>query len=378
MDAIGRPLRSVLTKEELNNWRPSQEVEDDDERPPLPKPITYGELLEENPRLHQEVIHGLARRCETVNLIAPSKSGKSWWSYPLALCVVLGREFLGSFVCEQGPVLLIDNELHKATISNRIKTVADAMGIRVDEFKDDLHIISLRGESLDLYDIERMLEQIEPGTYLLVVLDAWYRSLPPDISENDNCQVMQLYNLIDRITSRLKCCFVCIHHSSKGSQAEKTVTDVGSGAGAMSRTADGHVILRQHEEKDAVVLECALRSFPPVPPLPLRFSFPLWSPADDLDPEKLKGRLNPKEQRQNANDMEGICKLSKALIEGPASVRVLRGRTGLGHRIVERLLDRLESDGAVRWTQQTIRGNTCRIYEAVSLGNPVEQTNGHF
>ena len=43
------------------------------ERPPLPKPITYGELLEENPRLHQEVIHNLARRCETVNLISPSK-----------------------------------------------------------------------------------------------------------------------------------------------------------------------------------------------------------------------------------------------------------------------------------------------------------------
>ena len=36
--------------------------------------------------------------------------------------------------------------------------------------------------------------------------------------------------------------FVLVHHSTKGSQAEKSVTDTGSGAGAMSRAVDSHIV----------------------------------------------------------------------------------------------------------------------------------------
>jgi RecA-family ATPase len=67
------------------------------------------------------------------------------------------------------------------------------------------------------------------------------------VSENDNASMAAVYNAIDRYADRLGCCFVAIHHASKGSQAEKSVTDVGAGAGSMSRAADTHLILRPHE-----------------------------------------------------------------------------------------------------------------------------------
>ena len=107
------------------------------------------------------------------------------------------------------------------------------------------------------------------------------------------------YNLIDSVTERLDCSWLNIHHSSRGSQSEKSVTDTGSGAGAQSRAADSHVILRQHEEPDCVVLDAALRSFPPIEPVVLRWNFPLWSPDDSLDPGQLKRKQTGGEQQQS-------------------------------------------------------------------------------
>ena len=66
------------------------------------------------------------------------------------------------------------------------------------------------------------------------------------------------------------------------------VTDVGAGAGAQSRATDTHLVLRPHEEEGCVVLDAAVRSWPPVEPRCLRWTFPVWNPDDSLDPEALK------------------------------------------------------------------------------------------
>ncbi len=59
--------------------------------------------------------------------------------------------------------------------------------------------------------------------------------LPAGIDENDNAAMSQVYNAIDRYAEMLQASFILVHHSSKGSQSGKSVTDVGSGAGAISR-----------------------------------------------------------------------------------------------------------------------------------------------
>src|SRR5262249_4395932 len=79
------------------------------------------------------------------------------------------------------------------------------------------------------------------------------------------------------------------------------ITDVGSGAGAQSRAVDTHLILRPHEEKNAVVLDAAVRSWQPLDPICLRWSFPVWTPAPELDPMALR---MDKPRRRKADGQE--------------------------------------------------------------------------
>jgi hypothetical protein len=234
------------------------------------------------------VIDGLLRESEVANLVSVPKIGKSWMVGGLLLSVSTGRDWLQKHCTTAGNVLLIDNELHEETISDRIPRIAEAMGIGWEQYVDRLHVHCLRGRMLDINSLATLFNRIEPGKFKLVVLDALYRLLPDGSEENSNSDVKSLYNRIDQYAERMKSAFVCVHHSSKGSQSGKSTTDVGSGAGSQSRAADSHIVLREHEEPGAIVLDGNVRSFPPIEPFCLRWQFPVWHLAEDLNPLALK------------------------------------------------------------------------------------------
>ena len=54
--------------------------------------------------------------------------------------------------------------------------------------------------------------------------------MPAGADENDNATMAGLYNALDCYADALGAAFVNIHHSSKGDQSGKAVTDVGAGA----------------------------------------------------------------------------------------------------------------------------------------------------
>lgn len=246
------------------------------------------ELMADNPRLRAPVIHGLLREGETMNCIAPSKARKSWLLNHLALSIVTGRPWLDRFTVEPGPVLIIDNELHAQTSANRIPKVAEALGLRPSDWVDGLCVDNLRGRLADFYGLASYFAAIPHGRFKVIIVDAFYRCLPRDMSENDNGELANIYNRIDTYAADTGAAFILVHHSSKGLQSEKAVTDVGAGAGAQSRAADTHLVLRAHEEDEACVLDAAVRSWPPVEPLAMRWTFPVWSLAPDLDPADLR------------------------------------------------------------------------------------------
>lgn len=238
--------------------------------------------------MREPIIYGLLREGETMNLIAASKVGKSWLATLLAIAFATRRKWLGRFDTAGGDVLIVDNELHAETSAYRIPAVANANAIRLDEYADHVFVMNLRGELLSLPQLASILDAVEPGRFKLIILDAFYRFLPPGTDENDNGAMATLYNLLDRVAAKLKCAIVCIHHASKGNQSGKAITDVGAGAGSMSRAADCHVILRPHEEPNVVVMDAATRSWPPLEPLCLRWEFPLFTEDPTLDPSLLK------------------------------------------------------------------------------------------
>lgn len=324
--------------------------------------VSIGQLAQQHRRLRPPIIDGLLREGETANIIAPPKVGKSWLAYGLALSIATGRHWFGRFACASGKVLLIDNELHAETIAHRIPAVGDALAIPAREYQERIDVIPLRGRLVDVFGLQTIIAAAHG--YKAVICDALYRFLPAGQSENDNGGMAQVFNAIDRYAARTQAAWILIHHTSKGLQGDKATTDVGAGAGSQSRAADAHIVLRPHEEPDCVVLDAAVRSFPPVEPLALRWAFPVWQPADGLDASKLKGRLSAQEQKQHSRDDEGMQAILRGL-DRPATPRVLRGKTGLSRERQERLLDTLESKGRVSWIPTKVRGQEGRLYSRV-------------
>jgi hypothetical protein len=89
---------------------------------------------------------------------------------------------------------------------------------------------------------------------------------------------------------------------------------VGAGAGSQSRATDTHLVLRPHEEDDVVVLEAAVRSWPPVMPRCLRWAFPVWLPADDLDPALLRSEQTKRKRVADQQPAWDIDRFTTAFV----------------------------------------------------------------
>lgn len=321
---------------------------------------SVGQLLADHPDLRQPVIHGLLRVGESMNVIAPSKMGKSWLVTDLALSLATGRTWLGTFDTEPGNVLVLDNELHPETSANRIPKVAAARRIPLNEIADTVFVDNLRGHLKDILSLGTYFQSLQPGFFKIVVLDAFYRFLPKDTDENSNANLTDIYNQLDWYAGMLGCSFVLVHHASKGNQSGKSVTDVGAGAGSQARATDTHLILRPHEEPDCVVLDAAVRSWPPIGPRCLRWTFPIWTPDDSLDPAALRPE-RPK-RRTKPNDPDPPTEpewttqqfTTELVTERPIQMQALLDaavESGLSQRKAKLLLRRAEAAGLVhRWS----------------------------
>ena len=263
------------------------------------------------------LIHGFLRLGETMNIIAPPKTGKSWLVTDLALSVAMGTEWFG-YPCNRGRVLIIDNELHKETTASRVPKVIAARGLKLDDVSPWLSVENQRGRLKTIEDIANHIEELKAEGYKLIIIDAFYRAMPRGVDENDNGAIADVYNMLDRYAEQIGCAFVLIHHTSKGNQSQKSVTDVGSGAGSQSRAADTHVILRRHKEQGVVVMESVVRSFASVKPLCLRWNWPLWNPDGSLNPDELEGKQEarmPKRGTEAAVETENWVERVPSLVD---------------------------------------------------------------
>jgi hypothetical protein len=114
----------------------------------LPAPIekfTLGDLRRQYPTLRPPVIESLVRTGETMNFISYSKIGKSFLAGQLALSIAANVRWLWHFDVTPGRVLLIDNELHRETITYRLDVLAQEMGIVPEEVDSEIEIWPLRG-----------------------------------------------------------------------------------------------------------------------------------------------------------------------------------------------------------------------------------------
>ena len=303
-------------------------------------PISITQLWQENPSMRNPVIKGLLREGETCNIIASPKMGKSWLAGGLAWSIARGIEWMG-FETTQGRVLIIDNELHSQTLSARLSAISNEMQIET-EYHENLDVLSLRGAACGVQELQGY--GINSGRYSLIVIDALYRTLPDGTSENDNAQMMAVYNHLDRLAANIGSAIVVIHHSSKGDQTTKGITDVGSGAGAISRAADTHLVIRPHEEEGFAVLEAVTRSFKSPEPVTIEFQYPVWLTSGN--PATIRTTKQALAIRQKESDAEADELVKKSMANGKRlSNSELRSKTGMGADRITRSLNRLNAVG---------------------------------
>lgn len=364
----GHDLEELVTlAEQTPEWEPGSrndivELIPQSEQAPRPVPVTFGELAKAHPHLPEVVVDGVVRRGETCNVIGSTKSCKTWLVHMLGLSVASGGRWLDTFLCTPGRVLIVDNELHPSTLAKRIPDIADELGIAYADYADKIDVLSLRGQGVSIDDLQHYIDDIEAGEYALIILDAWYRFIPKGVSENSNADVMAMYNRLDHYAAKTQAAWVVVHHTSKGNQSEKSVTDTGAGAGSQSRAADTHLVLRPHEEDGCVVMDAAVRSFPPFDPIALRWTYPTWTRAYSLDVKALKGKKSAQEERQEERDAEGLHAIRDALAGGPLTTRQIRNATGFGRDRVDRLLSVLIQGREVDRQEVTGQGGKQTLY----------------
>jgi len=232
--------------------------------------VTLGQFLETAGPVAPEIIPRMLRRGEVMNLIGSPKTRKSFLAMQIILTYAAGKSMFELFPsCTPGSALLYDNELTRGVLRHRFVEVSREM--RLNPAEMPIYVESARGKGESLIGLIPRLKAEYQGKGLgLIVLDAFYKLIPVGYDENDNAMMTHLFNSLDSLATELNCAVIVIHHTSKGLQLAKSVTDMGAGAGSMARAADTHAVLRKHQDENCLVLDAAVRSFEPFKPLGLR------------------------------------------------------------------------------------------------------------
>lgn len=204
----------------------------------LPEIETFGNIGE-LPALAPTIIDGILRRRQKMLVVGPSKAGKSFLMIELAVAIAEGWEWFGH-KCSQGRVLIVNFEIQRPSMLNRIKDVWQEMarfhgsGIKHTE---NLDVWNLRGHSAPLDKITpALVRRAANGGYDLVIIDPIYKVLTGD--ENSASDMARFCNEFDKIAEQLGCTVVYCHHHAKGEAGRRASMDRASGSGVFTRDPD--------------------------------------------------------------------------------------------------------------------------------------------
>jgi hypothetical protein len=290
------------------------------------------------------IVDKVLRVGDVMVMVSHAKGKKTWLNIDLALSVASGGPWLG-FDTNKARVLVVDNEMKKIDYEKRVCDVLAARSLSRDSVGGAFNYECLRdgGRVRNLLEMSSYFEAIK-GRFDLIILDAFYRFLPPKVSENDNGDMTRLMNIVSEYAVGAGAAIVLVHHTSKGGQGEKATTDVGSGAGAISRAADCHFTFREHELENYAVVSAVARCFPPTEPFSIKWDFPVWNKSDEVPVLAIpKSRGESKLDRRDSVGLESIV---AALDERPRITAFdLRKVTGFGPDRVNRLIAKGKSQG---------------------------------
>lgn len=252
------------------------------------------------PKIEDVIIDGVIRQGSKLLITAASKAGKTLFLCILAVALASGSKWLGVIQCRKSKVLYINFELTPAQMFHRLNEVYVAL--RENAADSDIAVWNLKGRYEEIFPVDenfvpKLISVVKKNGYEIVFFDPIYKLLQED--ENASKTLTEFCRQTDRIVQETGCTLIYSHHHSKGSQANKSAMDRGSGSGVITRDADAVIDLIEINPKDCgVELDpgqaafrvefAALRAFKRRPSFEVIFDYPLFKLTDLLKEAEVK------------------------------------------------------------------------------------------
>jgi len=253
------------------------------------------------PNLNKEIIKGIIRQGYIGIINGHSKSFKSWMMLHCAICVALGRSWLGFDALPPAKALYANLELDEEEFKKRVDIVCAAMGTTRADLAGKLDFLNLKGVPCSLETVAGHLRLLrdDDNPWEFVVIDDVYKMLSSgaEMSESENIEndagaIGSFFCQLEELAKELNTAIWLIHHFKKGSAADTANIDAGSGSGVFGRAPD--VIFSIHPlqgEEKTYTIKNDVRYWADVGDFAVRLEFPLFHRDHLLDEKNLAGRV---------------------------------------------------------------------------------------
>lgn len=297
----------------------------------LPNLTYLSDVLDNPPKVPEELISGVLRCGHKMLISGSSKAGKSFLLMELAVALSEGTKWLG-FSCKKSKVLYVNLEIDSASCIARFIEIYKALKIK-PKYASDVVIWNLRGHAVPLDKlVPKLLRRIANQHFDAVIIDPIYKVITGD--ENNASEMGAFCNQFDKICNETGCATIYCHHHSKGAQGFKKAMDRASGSGVFARDPDAQLDMIQLETDSEFInsyadnlsdtawrLECSLREFPNFKPKNFWFQYPihildnqgnlakLYSEGDPKNNLKKSGKRNqtPEARKEEFDRAFDIC-----------------------------------------------------------------------
>ena len=237
------------------------------------------------PPMPAELVKGIVHQGSKIVVGGTSKGRKTMALIDLSVSVASGRPWWG-FETVQGPVCYINFEIQDPFFAYRTHVVCQAKNVKLD--RESFMVWNLRGHGEGLEHLSHdLMAVLRHKKFVLIVFDPIYKGLGSR-DENKAGDVASMMNELEKIAVKTGAAIAFGAHYSKGNQAMKESIDRIGGSGVFARDPDSILTMTAHEEEEAFTVDATLRNFAPIEPFVVKFSWPLFTRDEELDPEDLK------------------------------------------------------------------------------------------
>ncbi len=228
-------------------------------------------VLEDTPEPNQ-IIENFLDVGDKLAIIASSKTRKSFYTLQFCACAAAGKSFCGLNILSPRRVVYIQFEIQENHLHRRLKRISSALQIEPSEL-ENLHILNARGLGIEgVPGIERLKNEVLRFEPELIVCDPLYKLNTG--TENDAKDTKTIMAAFDKLSTDTGAAVGYVHHDAKGAPGERQIQDRGAGSNVLGRDYDAAMVLSPHEsEIGALVVECALRNYPPIEPFSIQWLY---------------------------------------------------------------------------------------------------------